>query len=221
MLVLALFWPCVGLELLLKVNLILVLTTSTLIVPERFRTLYKVSFSKTWTFWCWSYLKENTKQTVSECYSFLFTSSRFLFFSTHEGKHSKFDNVHHKEREETRHLISVSVLVFGSCHLILFVRSTNYFQIVRRQCCKREEEKSSHGFVILHNELSLEFCHADYDDVTFELLWQMVANWKYQIRFQDFSFNWDYIQSCFFSLTILTTIGEFLVKAKSSAITSK
>ena len=25
---------------------------------------------------------------------------------------------------------------------------------------------------------------------------------------KDFSFNWDYIQSCFFSLTILTTIGE-------------
>ena len=25
---------------------------------------------------------------------------------------------------------------------------------------------------------------------------------------KNFSFNWDYIQSCFFSLTILTTIGK-------------
>ena len=25
---------------------------------------------------------------------------------------------------------------------------------------------------------------------------------------KEFSYNWDYIQSCFFSLTILTTIGE-------------
>ena len=24
---------------------------------------------------------------------------------------------------------------------------------------------------------------------------------------KEFSFNWDYVQSCFFSLTILTTIG--------------
>ena len=29
----------------------------------------------------------------------------------------------------------VSVMLFGSCHLILFVSSTNYFQMVRRQCC--------------------------------------------------------------------------------------
>ena len=28
---------------------------------------------------------------------------------------------------------------------------------------------------------------------------------------KDFSFNWDYIQSCFFSLTILTTIGGQVV----------
>ena len=27
---------------------------------------------------------------------------------------------------------------------------------------------------------------------------------------KDFSFNWDYIQSCFFSLTILTTIGVWM-----------
>ena len=27
-----------------------------------------------------------------------------------------------------------------------------------------------------------------------------------------FSFNWDYIQSCFFSLTILTTIGKYLIQ---------
>ena len=34
-------------------------------------------------------------------------------------------------------LISVSVLLFGSCHLVLslFVSSTNFIQIVRRQCC--------------------------------------------------------------------------------------
>ena len=30
--------------------------------------------------------------------------------------------------------VSVSVLLFGSCHLILLVSSTNSFQIVRRQC---------------------------------------------------------------------------------------
>ena len=37
---------------------------------------------------------------------------------------------------QTRHLASVSVMLFRSCHLILmlFVSSTNYFQIVRRQC---------------------------------------------------------------------------------------
>ena len=35
---------------------------------------------------CWNYRKENTKQTVFECYPFLLTSSQFLFFSTHEGK---------------------------------------------------------------------------------------------------------------------------------------
>ena len=35
----------------------------------------------------------------------------------------------------TRHLGSVSVLLFGSCHLILFVSTTNFIQIVRRQCC--------------------------------------------------------------------------------------
>ena len=35
---------------------------------------------------------------------------------------------------QTRHLASVSVMFFGSCHLILFVSSTNYFQIVSRQC---------------------------------------------------------------------------------------
>ena len=37
--------------------------------------------------------------------------------------------------ELTRHLVSVSVLLFGSYHLILFVSSTNSIQIVRRQCC--------------------------------------------------------------------------------------
>ena len=26
-------------------------------------------------------------------------------------------------------------MIFGSCHLILFISLTNYFQIVRRQCC--------------------------------------------------------------------------------------
>ena len=35
---------------------------------------------------------------------------------------------------QTRHLVSLSVLLFGSCHLILFVSSTNSIQIVRRQC---------------------------------------------------------------------------------------
>ena len=29
----------------------------------------------------------------------------------------------------------VSILLFGSCHLILFASSTNYLQIVRQQCC--------------------------------------------------------------------------------------
>ena len=37
----------------------------------------------------------------------------------------------------TRHLAPVSVLLFGSCHLVLplFVSSTSFIQIVRRQCC--------------------------------------------------------------------------------------
>ena len=36
-----------------------------------------------------------------------------------------------------RHLASVSVMMFGFCHLILFVSSTNSIQKVRRQCCIR------------------------------------------------------------------------------------
>ena len=39
-----------------------------------------------------------------------------------------------------RHLALVSVMIFGSCHLILFVSSTNYFQIVRRWCCLKSWE---------------------------------------------------------------------------------
>ena len=39
------------------------------------------------------------------------------------------------------HLVSVSVLLFGSCHLILFVNSTNSIQIVRRQCCLAQASK--------------------------------------------------------------------------------
>ena len=37
----------------------------------------------------------------------------------------------------TRHLAPISVMLFGSWYLLrlLFVSSTNYFQIVRRQCC--------------------------------------------------------------------------------------
>ena len=31
-----------------------------------------------------------------------------------------------------------SLILLGSCHLILFVSSGNYFQIVRRQCCLKE-----------------------------------------------------------------------------------
>ena len=28
---------------------------------------------------------------------------------------------------------------------------------------------------------------------------------------QDYTINWDYVQSCFFALTILTTIGELSI----------
>merc|ERR1712156_429208 len=42
---------------------------------------------------------------------------------------------------KARHLVSVSVLLFGSCHLILFVSSTNSIQIVRRQCCLAQASK--------------------------------------------------------------------------------
>ena len=35
----------------------------------------------------------------------------------------------------TRHLAPVLVMLFGSCQLILFVSKTNYFQILKRQCC--------------------------------------------------------------------------------------
>ena len=37
----------------------------------------------------------------------------------------------------TRHLAPVSIMLFGSCHLILFVSSTNYFQIVRHHAMPR------------------------------------------------------------------------------------
>ena len=72
-----------------------------------------------------------------------------LFFSPRHSSfssllNSKFVNVHDKEKEKTRYLAPVSVLVFGSCHLILFVRSTNYFQIVRRQCCLKERRRNLH-----------------------------------------------------------------------------
>ena len=39
-----------------------------------------------------------------------------------------------QELVKTRHLASVSGMLFGCCHLILFVSSTKYFQTVRRQC---------------------------------------------------------------------------------------
>ena len=39
------------------------------------------------------------------------------------------------QSDETRHLAPVSVMLFGSCNLLLFVSSTSYFEIVRRQCC--------------------------------------------------------------------------------------
>merc|ERR1712156_300639 len=42
---------------------------------------------------------------------------------------------------KARHIVSVSVLLFGSCHLILFVSSTNSIQIVRRQCCPAQASK--------------------------------------------------------------------------------
>ena len=35
----------------------------------------------------------------------------------------------------TRHLAPVSIMLFGSWRLIVFVSSANYLQIVRRQCC--------------------------------------------------------------------------------------
>ena len=38
-------------------------------------------------------------------------------------------------RKKNKVPVSVSVMIFGSRHLILFIGSTNYFQIVRRQCC--------------------------------------------------------------------------------------
>ena len=44
------------------------------------------------------------------------------------------DGIFMESQIETRHA-SVSVLLFGSCHLISFVSSTNSIQIVRRQCC--------------------------------------------------------------------------------------
>ena len=34
-------------------------------------------------------------------------------------------------------------------------------------------------------------------------------NKNLNLNMQDFSINWDYVQSCFFALTILTTIGGF------------
>ena len=37
--------------------------------------------------------------------------------------------------QQTKHLVSISVLLFGSCHLILSFGSTNAIQIVRRQWC--------------------------------------------------------------------------------------
>ena len=48
----------------------------------------------------------------------------------------------------TRHLVSGSVMIFGSCHLILFVSSTNYFQIVRPKCCERSHSKM-YNYIIL------------------------------------------------------------------------
>ena len=49
---------------------------------------------------------------------------------------AKSSQVHFKKR----HLVPVSVMIFESCHLILFVSSTNYFQIVRRRCCLKSWE---------------------------------------------------------------------------------
>ena len=41
-------------------------------------------------------------------------------------------------RQGTSHQYQWWIMIFGTCHLILslFVGSTNYFQIVRQQCCR-------------------------------------------------------------------------------------
>ena len=82
-----------------------------------------------------------------------------LFFSPRHSSFSsllisKFDNVHDKEKEQTRHLAPVSVLVIGSFHMILFVSSGNYFQIVRRQCCLRERRRNLHMDLSYYTMLS-------------------------------------------------------------------
>ena len=43
---------------------------------------------------------------------------------------------------------------------------------------------------------------------TYELTCSEASSAGVDIVTREFSYNWDYIQSCFFSLTILTTIGR-------------
>ena len=61
----------------------------------------------------------------------------------------------------TRHTAPVAVMLFGSCHLILFVNSTNYFQIVRWHCCleindSRISNKDLFTFEVSHRLLKLK-----------------------------------------------------------------
>ena len=41
---------------------------------------------------------------------------------------------------KTRHLAPESVMIFGSCHLILFANTSNNFKIAMRQCCLRKSQ---------------------------------------------------------------------------------
>ena len=43
---------------------------------------------------------------------------------------------------------------------------------------------------------------------SYEIVLSDAADAGVDIVSKDFTYNWDYIQACFFSLTILTTIGE-------------
>ena len=64
-------------------------------------------------------------------------------------------------------------------------------------------QQSYHSTILFHIPQIVDSALSSYESVCSE-----ASSAGVDIVSKDFNYNWDYIQSCFFSLTILTTIGN-------------